>query len=53
MSVPPDFLHQKCEIEEKITTSPNDAYHKVIFYPKFYCKLNHIDHFWYNGKNDT
>ncbi len=40
MSVQPDFLQQKYEIEEKITASPNDAYHKVSYYPKFHCELN-------------
>ena len=53
MSVQPDFLKQKCEIEEKITTSPNIAYHKVIYYPKFHCELNHMEHFWCNGKKYT
>ncbi len=47
----PGFLQQKSEIEEKIKASPNDAYLKVIYYPKFHCELNHIDHFWCNGKN--
>ena len=51
MSVQPDFLQQKCEIEEKIIASPNGAYHKVIYYPKFHCELNHIEHFWCNGKD--
>ena len=51
MSVQPDFLQQKCEIEEKIIASPNGAYHKVIYYPQFYCEFNHIEHFWCNGKN--
>ena len=51
MSVQPDFFQQKCEIEEKITASPNDAYHKVIYYPKFHYELNHIKHFWYNSKD--
>lgn len=51
MSIQPDFLQQKCEIEEKSTASPNGAYHKVIYYPKFHCELNHIEHFWCNGKD--
>lgn len=50
MSVQPDFLQQKCEIEEKITASPNGAYPKIIYYPKFHCELNHIEYFWCNGE---
>ncbi len=51
MSIHPDSLQQKCEIEDKITASPSNSYHKVIYYPKFHCELNHIEHFWCNGEN--
>ena len=51
MSVQPNFLQQKCKIEEKIKASPNGAYHKVIYYLKFHCELNHIEHFWCNSKD--
>ena len=48
--VQPDFASQKCEIEESITISANRKYHLVIYYPKYYCKLNYIEYFWYNAK---
>lgn len=51
MSVQPDFLEQKCEIEEKITAFFNGFYHQVVYYPKFHCELNHIEHFWSNSKD--
>ena len=51
--VPPDFLNQKCEIEESITNSVNGAYHFMIYYPKYHCKLNYIRHFWYKTKKLT
>ena len=25
--------------------------YKIIYYPKFYCELNHIKYFWYNRKS--
>lgn len=46
-----NFHQQKYEIKEKITASLNSAYHKDIYYPKFYYKLNHIKHFWCNTKD--
>ena len=27
--------------------------HKVMYYPKFYCELNHIEYFWCDGKSWT
>lgn len=27
--------------------------HRVIYYPKFHCELNHIEYFWCNGKSWT
>ena len=50
LSVQPDFVSQKCEIEEFITKLTNGKHHLVIYYPKYYCKLNHIEYFWYNAK---
>lgn len=38
----PDFFTQKCMIQEIIETKG----HKVIFYPKLYCKLNFIEIYW-------
>ena len=40
-----DFVSQKCETEESITKSTNGKHHLVIYYPKYYCELNHIEHF--------
>ena len=50
LSVQPDFVSQKCEIVESITKSTNGKHHLVIYYLKYYCELNHIEHFWYNAK---
>lgn len=47
----PDFLAQKCEIEEKIMGRSNlPTKHRVMYYPKFHCELNHIEYFWCDGK---
>ena len=27
--------------------------HKVMYYPKFHCELNHIEYFWCDGKSWT
>ena len=27
--------------------------HRVMYYPKFHCELNHIEYFWYDGKSWT
>ncbi len=27
--------------------------HRVIYYPKFHCELNHIEYFWCDEKNLT
>ncbi len=27
--------------------------HKVIYYLKFHCELNHIQYFWWDGKSGT
>ncbi len=51
MSVQLNFFQKKYEIEEKIAASSNDTYHKVIYYSKFHCELNHNENFWCNGKN--
>ena len=48
--VQPDFQSQKCEIEEFITSSAHGKHHLVIYYPKYHCELNHIEHFWCNAK---
>lgn len=50
LSVQPDFQAQKCEIEESIHNSLQGKYHMVHYYPKFYYKLNHIEHFWCSAK---
>lgn len=39
-----------CEIEESIASSANSKHHIVLYYPKYYCELNHIEHFWCNAK---
>lgn len=50
LSVQPDFLSQKCEIEESITQSKDGKHHFVMYYPKYHCELNHIEHFWCSAK---
>ena len=42
MASQPDFIEQKCRLEEVIIAMG----HKVIFYPKFHCELNYIENFW-------
>ena len=27
--------------------------HRVMYYPKFHCELNHIEYFWFDGKSWT
>ena len=51
LSIQPDFLLSKSAIEESII-GINEAFthYKVLFYLKFYCEINHIEHFWYNRK---
>ena len=50
LSLQPDFLSQKLAIK-KIIMGIKRAYKKyqVIYYPKFYYKLNHIKYFWYGN----
>jgi hypothetical protein len=38
-------MAQKGEIEEIL-----ESEHRVIFYPKFHCELNHIEYFWCHSK---
>ena len=54
LSLQPDFLSQKSAIEE-IIMDIMEAYtkHRVIYYPKFHCELNHIEYFWGDGKSWT
>lgn len=37
-----DFKEQKSRLQEEIEA----AGHEVIFYPKFHCEINFIEHFW-------
>ena len=47
-------MAQKCEIEEKIQGRLDCSIgHQVMYYHKFYCELNHIKYFWYDGKSYT
>ena len=47
-------MSQKCEIEEKIMgTRGALTGHKVMYYPKFPCELNHIKYFCCDGKSWT
>ena len=50
LSAQPNFVSQKCEIEKSITMSTNGKHHLVMYYPKYYCELNHIGHFWCSAK---
>jgi len=44
LSMQPDFQAQRCEVEEVIKS--HGQHNLVMFYPKFHCELNHIEHFW-------
>ena len=46
MANQPDFLHQKCMLEELIA----GAGQMIIFYPKLHCELNFIESFWGSSK---
>ena len=50
LSIQPDFVTQKCEIEKFITNSTNGKYHLVMYYSKYHYELNHIKYFWCNAK---
>lgn len=50
LSIQPDFLDQKCEIEEVIKNFAEGQYYKVLYYPKSHCELNHIEHYWCHCK---
>ena len=49
LSLQSDFLEQRCEVDETITQSG----HRVLYYPKFHCELNHIERFWCHSKQRT
>lgn len=54
LSLQPDFMAQKCEIEERIQgTLEAPTGHRVMYYPKFHCELNHIEFFWCDCKSYT
>jgi hypothetical protein len=46
LSLRPDFMAQKCEIEERIKAH----HHRVLFYPKFHCELNYMEYYWCHSK---
>lgn len=46
LSAQPDFMSQKCRLQEVIEA----AGHKCLFYPKFHCELNFIESFWADVK---
>lgn len=51
LSIQPDFFIQKSAIEESIMSRKNAFIgYKVMYYPKFYYKLNYIKYFWYDRK---
>ena len=50
LSVQPDYVTQKCEIEETITKLTNGKHYLVMYYPKYHCELNHLEHFYYSAK---
>jgi len=41
-----DFRTQKGRLQEELES----AHQEVIFYPKFHCELNFIEHFWCSAK---
>lgn len=49
LSIQPDFEAQRCAIKEMIASS-GDFPHLTLYYPKFYCELNHIERFWCHMK---
>ena len=49
ISLQPDFLAQKCALQEII----EEAGHVCIFYPKFHCELNFIERYWGKAKYYT
>lgn len=50
LSVQPDFFKQICEIKKSLINSVNIANYLVIYYSKYYYKLNYIGYFWYSIK---
>lgn len=46
LSMQKDFRDQKGRVQEEV----EGAGHVVIFYPKFHCELNFIEHFWCYAK---
>jgi hypothetical protein len=47
LSTQPDFIAQECELVERLQCS---GMHRVIFYPKYHCEVNHIERFWCHSK---
>lgn len=45
LSIQPDFVSQKCKIEESITKLTNGNHYLVMYYHKYHCELDHIEHF--------
>ena len=51
LAIQPDFASQLCAIEEQIQHFPgSEERHRVMYYPKFHCELNHIEYFWCHSK---
>ncbi len=46
LSIQPDFFTEESAIEKGIMGINNTLTgHKVMYYSKFYCELNHIEYF--------
>ena len=47
LSLQPDFLAQQGKVKETIEMSGR---HRVLFFPRFHCELNHIEYYWVHAK---
>ncbi len=46
LSVQPNFVNQKYEIEDSITNSANEKHYLMRYHPKYHYELNNIKDFW-------
>lgn len=44
------FKPRNVKLRSLLLFPTNRKHHKVMYYPKYHCELNHIEHFWCSAK---